>query len=38
MGTARGAHQTFTLESLAIGVQTAHVSGTPVAAHASRDR
>jgi imidazolonepropionase-like amidohydrolase len=34
-GPRPGAHQTFTLESLAIGVQTAHVSGTPVAAHAS---
>src|SRR6266568_1179913 len=30
-----GASQTFTIESLAVGVQTAHVSGTPVAAHAS---
>jgi imidazolonepropionase-like amidohydrolase len=34
-GPLTGAHQTFTLESLAVGVQTAHVSGTPVAAHAS---
>jgi imidazolonepropionase-like amidohydrolase len=34
-GPLAGAHQTFTIESLAIGVQTAHVSGTPVAAHAS---
>jgi len=34
-GPLPGAHQTFTLESLAIGVQTAHVSGTPVSAHAS---
>ncbi len=34
-GPLPGAHQTFTLESLTIGVQTAHVSGTPVAAHAS---
>ena len=33
-GPLPGAHQTFTVESLAIGVQTAHVSGTPVAAHA----
>jgi imidazolonepropionase-like amidohydrolase len=34
-GPLPGTHQTFTLESLAIGVQTAHVSGTPVSAHAS---
>ena len=34
-GPLPGARQTFTLESLTIGVQTAHVSGTPVAAHAS---
>jgi imidazolonepropionase-like amidohydrolase len=34
-GPLPGAHQTFTLESLTIGVQTAHVSGTPVAAHSS---
>src|SRR5439155_13935905 len=34
-GPLPGAHQTFTLESLTIGVQTAHVSGTPVSAHAS---
>src|SRR5213076_1237612 len=34
-GPQAGAHQTFTLESLAIGVQTAHVSGTPVSAHSS---
>jgi imidazolonepropionase-like amidohydrolase len=34
-GPLPGAHQTFTLESLAIGVQTAHVSGTPVSAHAT---
>src|SRR5438876_7417899 len=34
-GPLAGAHQTFTIESLAVGVQTAHVSGTPVAAHAS---
>src|SRR5438067_10061559 len=34
-GPIPGAHQTFTLESLTIGVQTAHVSGTLVSAHAS---
>ena len=34
-GPLPGAHPTFTLESLTIGVQTAHVSGTPVSAHAS---
>jgi imidazolonepropionase-like amidohydrolase len=34
-GPLPGAHPTFTLESLALGVQTAHASGTPVAAHAS---
>jgi imidazolonepropionase-like amidohydrolase len=34
-GPLPGAHQTFTLESLAIGVQTAHASGTPVSAHAT---
>jgi len=34
-GPLPGAHPTFTLESLTIGVQTAHTSGTPVAAHAS---
>ncbi len=34
-GPLPGAHPTFTPESLAIGVQTAHVSGTPVAAHSS---
>jgi imidazolonepropionase-like amidohydrolase len=34
-GPQPGAHPTFTLESLTIGVQTAHISGTPVAAHAS---
>src|SRR5690242_12152791 len=34
-GPLPGAHPTFTLESLTIGVQTAHASGTPVAAHAS---
>jgi imidazolonepropionase-like amidohydrolase len=34
-GPTPGAHPTFTLESLTIGVQTAHVSGTPVAAHAT---
>jgi imidazolonepropionase-like amidohydrolase len=34
-GPLPGAHATFTLDSLTIGVQTAHVSGTPVAAHAS---
>ncbi len=34
-GPLPGAHPTFTLESLALGVQTAHVSGTPVSAHAS---
>jgi imidazolonepropionase-like amidohydrolase len=34
-GPLAGAHQTFTIESLTVGVQTAHVSGTPVAAHAS---
>ena len=34
-GPLSGAHPTFTPETLAIGVQTAHVSGTPVAAHAT---
>ena len=34
-GPLPGAHATFTPESLALGVQTAHTSGTPVAAHAS---
>jgi imidazolonepropionase-like amidohydrolase len=34
-GPLPGSHPTFTPESLAIGVQTAHVSGTPVAAHSS---
>ena len=34
-GPLPDAHPTFTLESLTIGVQTAHVSGTPVAAHAT---
>src|SRR5437773_11098172 len=34
-GPVPGSHPTFTLESLTIGVQTSHVSGTPVAAHAS---
>jgi imidazolonepropionase-like amidohydrolase len=34
-GPAAGAHPTFTPESLLIGVQTAHVSGTPVAAHSA---
>jgi len=34
-GPLPGAHPTFTLESLTIGVQTAHVSGTPVSAHSS---
>jgi imidazolonepropionase-like amidohydrolase len=34
-GPLAGAHPTFTPETLALGVQTAHVSGTPVAAHAS---
>jgi imidazolonepropionase-like amidohydrolase len=34
-GPLPGAHPTFTLESLTIGVQTAHVTGTPVAAHAT---
>jgi imidazolonepropionase-like amidohydrolase len=34
-GPLPGAHPTFTVDSLTIGVQTAHVSGTPVAAHAS---
>jgi imidazolonepropionase-like amidohydrolase len=34
-GPLPGAHATFTPETLALGVQTAHVSGTPVAAHAS---
>ncbi len=34
-GPLPGAHATFTPESLTIGVQTAHASGTPVAAHAS---
>jgi len=34
-GPLPGAHPTFTPESLALGVQTAHTSGTPVAAHAS---
>jgi imidazolonepropionase-like amidohydrolase len=34
-GPLPGAHPTFTPETLALGVQTAHTSGTPVAAHAS---
>src|SRR5947207_11217900 len=34
-GPLPGAPQTFTPESLLIGVQSAHVSGTPVSAHAS---
>ena len=34
-GPVAGAHPTFTPESLALGVQTAHVSGTPVAAHST---
>jgi imidazolonepropionase-like amidohydrolase len=34
-GPLPGAHPTFTPESLALGVQTAHMSGTPVAVHAS---
>lgn len=34
-GPLPGAHATFTPESLALGTQTAHTSGTPVAAHAS---
>src|SRR6266550_1944211 len=34
-GPLPGAHPTFTPESLLIGVQTAHTSGTPVSAHAS---
>jgi imidazolonepropionase-like amidohydrolase len=34
-GPLPGAHATFTPESLALGVLTAHTSGTPVAAHAS---
>jgi imidazolonepropionase-like amidohydrolase len=34
-GPLPGAHPTFTLDSLTLGVQTAHASGTPVAAHAT---
>jgi len=34
-GPLPGAHATFTPDTLALGVQTAHVSGTLVAAHAS---
>jgi imidazolonepropionase-like amidohydrolase len=34
-GPLPGPHPTFTLESLTLGVHTAHTSGTPVAAHAS---
>jgi len=34
-GPLPGAHQTFTLETLALGVTTAHTGGAPVAAHAS---
>ncbi|HEY7287200.1 MAG TPA: amidohydrolase family protein [Vicinamibacterales bacterium] len=34
-GPLPGAHATFTPDTLALGVQTAHASGTPVAAHAS---
>jgi imidazolonepropionase-like amidohydrolase len=34
-GPLPGAHPTFTPESLALGVQTAHMSGTPVATHSS---
>jgi imidazolonepropionase-like amidohydrolase len=33
-GPLPGAHATFTVETLTLGVQTAHTSGTPVAAHA----
>jgi imidazolonepropionase-like amidohydrolase len=33
-GPLPGAHATFTPETLTLGVQTAHTSGTPVAAHA----
>jgi imidazolonepropionase-like amidohydrolase len=34
-GPLPGAHPTFTPESLALGVLTAHMSGTPVAAHST---
>jgi imidazolonepropionase-like amidohydrolase len=34
-GPLPGAHATFTQDALAAGVQAAHASGTPVAAHAS---
>jgi imidazolonepropionase-like amidohydrolase len=34
-GPSPGARPTFTLESLALGVQVAHTAGAPVAAHAS---
>jgi imidazolonepropionase-like amidohydrolase len=34
-GPLPGAHATFTPRALALGVETAHTSGTPVAAHAS---
>ena len=34
-GPLPGAHPTFTPETLALGVHTAHMSATPVAAHAS---
>jgi imidazolonepropionase-like amidohydrolase len=34
-GPLPGAHQTFTLETLTLGVTTAHTGGAPVAAHAS---
>lgn len=33
-GPLPGAHPTFTLDALTLGVQTAHASGAPVAAHA----
>jgi imidazolonepropionase-like amidohydrolase len=34
-GPLPGAHPTFTLDLLTLGVQTAHASGTPVSAHAT---
>jgi imidazolonepropionase-like amidohydrolase len=34
-GPLPGAHPTFTLDALTLGVQTAHASGAPVAAHAT---
>src|SRR5689334_3626360 len=34
-GPLPGAHATFTPDALAVGVQVAHMSGTPVAVHAS---